>query len=49
MVVIAVSFTLAQVLADNLDELLIYDVDIEPVAAAGQRDRKRAEAEGAAR
>lgn len=30
-VVIAVSHTLSQVLAENLDELLVYDVDIEPV------------------
>src|SRR5579872_3185510 len=30
-VVIAVSNTLSQVLAENLDELLIYDVDIDPV------------------
>jgi uncharacterized LabA/DUF88 family protein len=29
-VVIAVSNTLSQVLAENLDELLIYDVDIDP-------------------
>lgn len=33
-VVIALSHTLAQVLADNLDELLIYDVDIDPVRTA---------------
>ncbi|GAC1474202.1 MAG: hypothetical protein PVSMB7_29010 [Chloroflexota bacterium] len=30
-VVIAVSHTLAQIVADNLDELLIYDVDIDPI------------------
>jgi uncharacterized LabA/DUF88 family protein len=30
-VVIGISNTIAQVLADNLDELLIYDVDIDPV------------------
>ena len=30
-VVIAVSHTLSSMLADNLDELLIYDVDIEPI------------------
>jgi uncharacterized LabA/DUF88 family protein len=30
-VVIAVSHTLSPTLADNLDELLLYDVDIEPV------------------
>jgi uncharacterized LabA/DUF88 family protein len=30
-VVIAVSHTLSSSLADNLDELLLYDVDIEPV------------------
>jgi hypothetical protein len=30
-VVIAVSHTLSSMLADNLDELLIYDVDIDPV------------------
>src|SRR5439155_13359342 len=29
-VIIAVSHTLSQILADNLDELLIYDVDIDP-------------------
>lgn len=29
-VVIAVSYTLAQIVADNLDELLIYDIDIDP-------------------
>lgn len=32
-VVIAVSGTLSQVLADNLDELLMYDVDIDPIRA----------------
>jgi uncharacterized LabA/DUF88 family protein len=32
-VVIAVSHTLSSMLADNLDELLIYDVDIEPIRA----------------
>ena len=41
-VVIAVSGTLSQMLADNVDELLIYDVDIEPArqpepAANGKR------------
>lgn len=30
-VVVAVSHTLSPTLADNLDELLLYDVDIEPV------------------
>lgn len=30
-VVIAISYSLAQVLADNLDELLLYDVDIDPL------------------
>ncbi len=34
-VVISLSFTLAQVLAENLDELLLYDVDIEPVRQPG--------------
>jgi uncharacterized LabA/DUF88 family protein len=34
-VVIGISNTIAQVLADNLDELLIYDVDIDPVRQAG--------------
>jgi uncharacterized LabA/DUF88 family protein len=33
-VVIAVSHTLSSMLADNLDELLIYDVDIEPIRQA---------------
>jgi uncharacterized LabA/DUF88 family protein len=33
-VVIGISNTIAQVLADNLDELLIYDVDIDPVRQA---------------
>ena len=32
-VVIAVSHTLSPMLADNLDELLLYDVDIEPAPA----------------
>ncbi|GAC1396573.1 MAG: hypothetical protein NVSMB52_10120 [Chloroflexota bacterium] len=45
-VVIAVSHTLAQVLADNLDELLIYDVDIDPIRtwepAASSRKSKPA-------
>lgn len=33
-VVIAVSGTLSQILADNLDELLMYDIDIDPVRGA---------------
>src|SRR5438270_1079566 len=32
-VVIAVSGTLSQVLAENLDELLMYDIDIDPARA----------------
>lgn len=49
-VVIAVSHTLAQVLAENLDELLVYDVDIEPqrqadVAGNGRKPKPAQESE----
>src|SRR5438270_7857046 len=40
-VVIAVSHTLSAMLADNLDELLIYDVDIDPVRAPEPRENGR--------
>jgi len=48
-VVVAVSHTLSQVLADNLDELLIYDVDIdparqpEPISQNGRKPRPETE------
>jgi uncharacterized LabA/DUF88 family protein len=43
-IVVAVSHTLSPTLADNLDELMLYDVDIEParqpeVSVNGQRGR----------
>lgn len=35
-IVIAVQHTLATVLSDNVDELLVYDVDIDPIPRSGE-------------